>query len=259
MTFEQLATRVFLIGAFAGLPMVAAPACANNDLRGSFVFSARGTTFAALGLPAPLTGEFASGGSAEFDGKGAFTLTAISSFNGVVQGPATVNGTYSVNADCSYTSQASNGATFRGVIVDAGRELLILQTTNGVAITGNARRRANNCNVHTIAGTYGFVAEGAAGAPIVPGAPFLPLAGVGAVTFDADGTFKMMAQRSVGGAIDPQVLPLAGKYVLTAGGCGFRMTFDAGFHFEGAVVDRDEIRFIETDLGSAVLVTAKRI
>src|SRR5689334_11219349 len=77
--------------------------CDNSSLRGAFAFTAQGTTLAALGLPAALTGAFASGGSAEFDGAGHFTLTATSSFDGVVQGPATVTGTYSVNRDCSYT------------------------------------------------------------------------------------------------------------------------------------------------------------
>lgn len=116
------------------------PACSNATLHGEFGFTARGTTFTALGLPSPLTGAFASSGTAQFDGNGHFTLTANSSFNGFVQGPATVTGTYKVNPDCSYTSEASNGATFRAVIVGNGREILILQTNSGTAITGIAER-----------------------------------------------------------------------------------------------------------------------
>jgi hypothetical protein len=106
--------------------------CTNESLVGEFGFTAHGTTLPALGLQAPLTGAFASSGSAIFDGSGHFTLTATSSFNGVIQGPATVTGTYTVNSDCSYTSKASNGVTFRAVIVNGGHELLILQTTPGL-------------------------------------------------------------------------------------------------------------------------------
>src|SRR5690242_7118987 len=106
--------------------------CSDQSLRGNFAYRANGTTLPALQLPSQLTGAFASSGYAAFDGNGHFTLTATSSFNGVSQGPATITGTYSVNDDCSYTSSASNGVTFRGVIVDHGRELLILQTTPGV-------------------------------------------------------------------------------------------------------------------------------
>jgi hypothetical protein len=105
--------------------------CTNESLRGEFGFTAHGTTLPALGLQAPLTGAFASSGSADFDGMGHFTLTATSSFQGVIQGPATVTGIYAVNSDCSYTSRASNGVTFQAVIVNGGRELLILQTTPG--------------------------------------------------------------------------------------------------------------------------------
>jgi hypothetical protein len=59
------------------------------------------TLLAALGLPSPLRGPFVSSGDASFDRAGHFNLTSVSSFNGIVQGPATVNGSYSVNSDCT--------------------------------------------------------------------------------------------------------------------------------------------------------------
>lgn len=238
--------------------------CTNATLHGSFAFTAQGTTLASLGLPAPLTGAFASSGFAEFDGKGQFELTATSSFAGVVQGPATVSGTYSVNGDCSYTSQASNGASFSAVIVDHGREILILQTNNGVVITGTAKVRGRAepneitnhegkaCDNRSFAGSYGFLAEGFAGAP------FGPLAGVGVVNVSLDGTFTMTAQRSVDGVIDPGPLQLKGTYQFTSG-CTVQLSFDVGFHFSAELVNRDEALFIETDPGTAVIVKSKRI
>ena len=214
-----------------------------------------------------MTGAFASGGTAEFDGHGHFTLTATSSFNGAVSGPPTYTGTYSVNSDCSYTSQATNGATFRAAIVNHGRELLLLQTNNGAAIVGTARKRGpageeddddwapQAC---TLTGTYGFLADGSAGVSALPGAPFGPLVGVGIVTAHPNGTFMMIAQRSVNGTIDPEPLPLTGSYART-GECSFRLTFDVGFHFDASVVNRKETIFIETDPGTAVIVRAKRL
>ncbi|MFL6446264.1 MAG: hypothetical protein ACJ746_00960 [Bryobacteraceae bacterium] len=143
LSFSRVCTFVLALG--CGLTLQAKDgnrrACDNTSLRGEFAFTTQGMTLAALGLPAGLTGAFASGGSGEFDGSGHFTLTASSSFNGVVQGPATITGTYSVNEDCSYTSQASNGVMFRAAIVDGGREILILQTTPGTVITGVAKKR----------------------------------------------------------------------------------------------------------------------
>ena len=114
--------------------------CSNRTLRGDFGFTAEGTTTAASPVPPPLQGPFASSGLANFDGEGNFTLTATSSFNGVLQGPVTVRGTYSVREDCTYTSAAENGATFSSVIVKGGKEILIIQTTPGVAITGTAKK-----------------------------------------------------------------------------------------------------------------------
>lgn len=278
MYFKRLGICVPALALACGLAAVPAHAqnerargCTNASLRGNFAFTARGTTLASLGLPAALTGAFASSGTATFDGAGHFSLTATSSFNGVVQGPATVTGSYSVNSDCSYTSQASNGATFRAVIADNGRQLLILQTNPGTIIAGVAEKqqqisigdiiddlRPVQCSAAGVAGTYGFIAEGFAGAPALPGAPFGPLAGVGVVTLNVDGTFMMTAQRSVNGAIDPQPLPLSGN-ISVSPDCTAKLTFDVGFHFDASIVSRSEMFFIETDPGTALIVKSERL
>jgi hypothetical protein len=253
--------------------------CTNASLHGKFVFTARGTTLPTLGLPAPETGAFASSGSAEFDGHGHFTLTATSSFAGLIAPASTVAGTYGVNSDCSYTSQAANGATFRAVIVNDGRELLIMQTNRGTAITGTAEatderrhesddenldaindwgRNRNSCSLRELAGFYGFLADGYAGSPVLPGAPFAPFTGVGVVDLHQDGTFMMMAVRSVDGVVDAAPVPLMGTFHLT-GNCTAELTFDVGLHFIANVVSRDEEVFIETDPGTALIVRSKRI
>jgi hypothetical protein len=267
------ALTAFAIAPFAVQARHNTHTCTNESLAGEFGFTAHGTTVPALGLQAPLTGAFASSGSATFDGSGHFTLTATSSFNGVIQGPATVTGTYTVNSDCSYTSKASNGVTFRAVIVKGGHELLILQTTPGVVITGLAKKKGiednekyeeafheshKTCSAPSFAGTYGFLADGFAGAPILPNTPFGPLAGVGVITVRPDGTFMMMAQRSVGGMLDPAPLPLTGAYTVS-GNCTAELTFDVGFHFTATIINNSESVFIETDPGTALTVVAKRL
>ena len=197
--------------------------CTNADLRGTFGFTAQGVTLTGSPVPAPLQGAFASSGISSFDGRGHFTLTATSSFNGFVQGPGVVTGTYDVERDCTYTSRADNGVTFRAVIVSDGNELMILQTTPGVVISGTAQRQgrppdqlsdraatARRCDASTIRGSYGFLANGVAGPPTIPAALAGPLHGVGTVVFDKRGGFLLTATRSVNGTLDPDPLRIDG-------------------------------------------------
>ncbi|MFO1372741.1 MAG: hypothetical protein U1F42_10235 [Candidatus Competibacteraceae bacterium] len=232
--------------------------CTNASLRGTYGFVARGTILVGSPLPPALQGPFASGGTSVFDGQGHFTLTSMSSFNGVIQ-PVAVKGIYQVNSDCSYTSQAENGVTFRAMIVDEGRELLILQTTSAVVIAGIASRQPSRCDRKTLQGTYGFIAEGAAGPPTLPPALTGPLAGVGTVVLEQEGTFVLTATRSANGVIDPEPLALTGTYTLDSN-CTFSMAFDVGFTFKAMIVNSGkEILFVETDPGTALIVKAKKI
>jgi hypothetical protein len=262
--------RFVLVTALASVLVAAtAPAaragdgpCSDRSLSGEYGFTAQGVVTAASGLPAPLLGPFASAGRSTFDGAGRFTLTATASFNGLVQ-PVTTSGTYRVNPDCTYTSVADNGVTFYAVILDRGHELAIIQTTPGVVIAGRARRidagRGDAGCIRRIARhTYGFTATGVAGPPTVPPEVAGLLVGTGLVHFERDGTFTLTARRSVAGVIDPAPLVLPGTYTV-APDCTLAMTFDVGFTFAGVVVDGGrEILFVETDPGTALIVTARR-
>jgi len=247
--------------------------CTNASLKGEFGFTARGVTLAASPLPAPLQGLFASGGTASFDGKGNFILLSTSSFNGIIQ-PTPAKGTYSVNKDCTYTSATDNGITFRSVLVNGGHEILILQTTPGVVISGRAESQSRSalefedlisigrplqCKNLLVNATYGFIAEGAAGPPTLPAAMSGPLAGVGTVSFNTNGTFLLTATRSVNGVLDREPLPLKGTYVVNAD-CTMKMSFEVGFTFSAIIVDGGkQIQFIETDPGTTLLVKAIRM
>lgn len=250
--------------------------CTNGSLKGAYGFTAQGFTLSGAPLPAALLGPFATGGLSVFDGQGNFTLTANSSFNGAIQPPLTVKGTYSVNEDCTYTSQAENGVSFRSVIVNGGQEILILQTTPNVVVAGIAKKispqarslqeqslseqaRQPRCTNGVIQGSYGFLAEGFAGPPTLPLPTSGPLAGVGTVAFDPRGSFTLTAVRSVNGALDPQPVILLGSYAVNDD-CTFTMKFDVGFTFRAVIVDGGrEILFVETDPGTALTVKARRI
>ncbi|MFL6448457.1 MAG: hypothetical protein ACJ746_12305 [Bryobacteraceae bacterium] len=114
------------------------------------------------------------------------------------------------------------------------------------------------CSAGSFSGNYGFLATGFAGPPTLPIAQIGPLAGVGIIHVNANGTFTMSAQRSVGGTIDPDPLPLTGSFTVSSD-CIAQLTFDVGFHFTASIVNRDEVLFVETDPGTAVSVIAKRL
>jgi hypothetical protein len=244
--------------------------CGNSTLRGTYAFNAQGFTLAGSPVPMPLQGPFASGGTAVYDGRGNVTLTASASFSGVIQSLGAIKGAYSVNPDCTFTSRLDNGVTFYAVIVDDGTELYVLQTTPGVVASGTAVRQTpsrslgldhffGGCNAGIYRGTYGFISTGFAGPPTVPSPAAGPLAGVGTVSFDPNGTFKLTAVRSANGIIDPQPLALTGTFT-TGPDCTFKMVFEVGFHFDAVIADGgQEITFFETDPGTTFVVKAKKM
>lgn len=246
--------------------------CSNADLRGSYAFTARGTTLNGVRIPPSLLGPFASAGTASYDGNGRVSLTATASFNGTVQ-PAAPSGSYEVGPDCTFTSSLDNGTTFRGVIADNRQELFVLQTTPATVIAGTAQKLASpfiraadlaairpaRCSERTVHGNYAFIAEGFAAPPTVPPEAAGPLAGVGTVSYQPDGSFKLNAQRSVNGTLDPGLLALGGKYEVGRD-CSITMDFEVGFHCTGVISNGGkDIGFVETDPGTTLLVKAKRM
>jgi hypothetical protein len=245
--------------------------CSDTSLRGTYGFTARGSTLAGVPLPPALLGPFASSGSATYNGRGRVSLVSMASFNGTVQS-ANAAGTYRVNPDCSFTSGLENGTTFQAVIVDGGDELLVLQTSPATVIAGRARKQETGprrppaatvgqqpCSNRTLRGTYGFIAEGRAGPPTIPAEAAGPLDGVGLVSFGGNGEFKASARRSVNGTLDPGTLPLPGQYSVGRD-CSIDMVFDAGFHFSGVITGSgNQIEFVETDPGTTLTVTAIKL
>lgn len=243
--------------------------CSTSALRGTYGFAVRGFTDAASGLPPALQGSFAATGTTLYDGKGKVTIAARSaSFNGIAQVVPAEQGSYAVDADCVVTARYPSGVTTRGVLTDGGRAMYAIQTNAGTTIAGMAQRAATSddidnrrpprCTADGLAGRWGFIAEGYAGPPTLPLPSAVPLAGNGVVALAANGSFNATAQRSVGGVLDPQPLPLAGSFSVDAN-CAVQMKFDVGFNFVGTLVDGGrEILFVETDPGTTLIVKARR-
>lgn len=176
-------------------------------------------------------------------------------------------GTYSVSSDCVVTAQYPSGVTTRNVMIDGGRAMYAMQTNAGTTIIGLSQRaggkddidrRRPHCTAEGLEGRYGFFAEGYAGPPTLPLPATVPLVGNGVVTLDRSGRFDATAQRSVGGMLDPQPLPLSGVFTVDTD-CSVQMKFDAGFNFSGTVVDGgQEIVFVEIDPGTTLQVHARR-
>jgi hypothetical protein len=109
--------------------------CSNATLRGSFGYSSTGTLLDTY-VPPPFAGPFAEVGRQAFDGKGNTDATATLSANGNIQ-PVTIQGTYTVHADCTGSMtlyvlpfQSTVHADF--VIDDDGGGLRAIVTESGV-------------------------------------------------------------------------------------------------------------------------------
>ena len=109
--------------------------CSNATLQGSFGYTSTGTLLDTY-VPPPFAGPFAEVGRQTFDGKGNTTATATLSANGNIQ-QVTIQGTYSVNSDCtgSMTLNVSplSATVHADFVIDRdGTELRAIGTDSGV-------------------------------------------------------------------------------------------------------------------------------
>lgn len=117
-------------------------ACSNADLKGTYGFSFRGTN---LGMKVSMVmmGRF------EADGQGNFKGIESESVNGRVARGAGFNGTYTINPDCTGSSEitfeVSNvKSKMDFVLVDDGNEIFIVDVGGGTAESGEAKRQFLN-------------------------------------------------------------------------------------------------------------------
>jgi len=136
---KQFIATIAIVLFFAGLASVpsaqAAGTCNLQTIKGSYGGLVTGSAFGIPVAGAPV---------ATFDGAGSFTGSDVTSFGGSIT-PTTFSGNYTVNADCTGTTNLTfdNGfsLTSRIVIVDNGREILTVVTTPGEVGTGDWKRQ----------------------------------------------------------------------------------------------------------------------
>lgn len=133
-TFVVL-TTVFGLGIATQAQAGEDKACSNASLQGSFGYSSTGTLLDSY-VPPPFAGPFAEVGRQTFDGKGNTFGTATISSNGNIN-RVTIQGTYTVNADCTGSMTLfipDFGATVHAdfVIDRDGEEIRAIVTETGV-------------------------------------------------------------------------------------------------------------------------------
>jgi hypothetical protein len=112
--------------------------CSKATLWGSFGYSSTGTLLDSY-VPAPYAGPFGEVGRQTFDGKGNTSAKATTSSNGNIA-PVTIEGTYTVNSDCT-GSMTLNVSPFDSVvhadfvIDDDGVQLRAIGTDSGLIET----------------------------------------------------------------------------------------------------------------------------
>jgi hypothetical protein len=130
-----LAAALAALFASGIVPRAEAQDCSNATLHGSFGYTSTGTLLDSY-VPAPYAGPFAEIGRQNFDGKGNTQATATLSSNGNIN-KVTIEGTYTVNADCTGSMtvnipalEATVHADF--VIDKDGTEIRAVVTDSGV-------------------------------------------------------------------------------------------------------------------------------
>lgn len=126
---------VLALSMFYAQHVVAQEECSNITLRGSFAYTGTGTLLDSY-VPPPFAGPFAEVGRQTFDGNGNTDATATVSSNGNIA-KVTVQGTYTVNPDCTGTmtlNVSPFGSTVHAdfVIGDNGAQLRSIGSDSGV-------------------------------------------------------------------------------------------------------------------------------
>ena len=112
------------------------PGCSLNSLKGNYGYSFNGTV--------TTWGLLAGQGTLAFSGSGNLTGAYIENVNGLLfQGKFT--GTFTVAADCTGSATMTGllhtwTTQLHFVIVDGGKEVLLLDTDAGKVVSGNAKR-----------------------------------------------------------------------------------------------------------------------
>lgn len=102
-----------------------------NGKKATFALNLTGTVIG--------TGQVAYVGQVTFDGKGNLSGSLTASLAGTIV-TAAITGTYTANSNCTGTAQITPSgyptADFNSVVVNAGKELLLIETDSNTIVSG---------------------------------------------------------------------------------------------------------------------------
>lgn len=118
--------------------------CTAAQVSGNYGVVSNGFSITApASLPPESVGPYAAVGRLTVNPDQTLSLNLTQSFNGIVI-PATTSsltGTFTINSDCTGSLAINNGVTYNFVVVDSGKEIQLIQTNLGSAITGVAKKQ----------------------------------------------------------------------------------------------------------------------
>ena len=111
--------------------------CSLHTLKGQYASTISGWVTPSTGDRQP----YGATGSVVIDGHGNITGTIVQSLDGVITGPFTLTGTYTVDPDTCTGTASSTIGTFFFAIAANGKQTRIVGTTPGTTVTGESIRR----------------------------------------------------------------------------------------------------------------------
>jgi hypothetical protein len=163
MKFAILGAILLSVSTF---PVLAQAQCSNSTLSGTYIYSVGGTVKNPTSTTATET--YDEQGKLTFNGNGSVTGSTTSTIAGVLAS-LTINGTYSVNANCSGTvtlTSSAQSAAFSIQVYSGGSTALISATSSplGELASGHLFRAANatgsQCGNGSVQGAFAMVLGG---------------------------------------------------------------------------------------------------
>ena len=241
-------------------PLHAKNWCGNSDLVGEFGLFAEGSII----LPdnTPITGPFGRIGIAVFDGNGNFSVTADSSYNGLIF-KEPYSGTYTVKTNCTATVVAklpppiNAPVTLTGVLSDDTNQMsFLLNDPPGSTITGFIRKmQVKWCGTSDVSGDYSFDLHGSYVAPSTTPGGFKRS---GKLTADGVGNFSATTLASYNGLIAAEnisgTITVSPNCSVTINYSLTTATATVKVSFRGTIVDKGKrVLLIVTDPGAAIV------
>jgi len=181
---------VFLASVLVAVPQVLAQGrCSVGTLKGSYGVVEQGVVVANIGIPIPVPFPTANVALVTYDGAGNLSATYTASYGGMIL-TGTVQGTYTVDPDCTYYDSVPTVHLERkGTIVGEGmlQKVHAIYTVDWI-VGGGTRWKApvGECSAANLKGPYSLSGQGSVNPP---GLPSMPGRQTGLITYNGRGNF----------------------------------------------------------------------